>query len=116
MIDDDSINEAIRTNISRLRERHPQTESKVTHQVLADAIGIKRATLTNILLGNQRAPVHVIYRVCAFFGVQLTDVLPDIAEVSQTPKKAVIDVGLQQHELPEKATAALEKARQLISN
>ena len=115
MISDDKIYDGVRNNIQRLREKHPKTEKKITQQALAKAIGIKRATLTNIELGNQRAPVHVIYRVCDYFGVPLEDVMPAISDVEEEakPKKSIVDVGEERHSLPEQLSAAVKKARSL---
>lgn len=82
MLSEEEIYKAIRSNIVKLREKHPVTEKKVTQKALADAIGIERSTLTNILLGNQRPPIYVIYRICDFFSVPLDMVLPKIDDIS----------------------------------
>lgn len=87
-INDERIYESIRKGIRRLREYHPKNGKKVTQQDLADAIGITRATLTNIELGNQRVQVNVIYRICDYFDVPLKEVMPEIYEVKENHTKA----------------------------
>ncbi len=116
MINDEKVYDGLRKNILRLRERHPITDKKITQQALADFIGIKRATLTNIELGYQRTPVYVIYRICDYFGVSLEDLMPKLPDVKAQTTSSQIDVGQQQHSLPEKASAALERARLLNSD
>ncbi len=113
MINEEKVYKGLAYNISRLRERHPRTEKKITQKALAESIGIKRATLTNIELGNQRAPVHVIYRICDYFGVSLEEVMPKLSDVKMQAKSSSVDIGQQKHDLPEKITAAVEKARSL---
>lgn len=113
MINEDKVYDCLAKNILKLRERHPKTEKKITQKELAEAIGIKRATLTNIELGNQRTPVHVIYRICDYFGVSLEDVMPKMLEVKKQSKNSVVDIGEEKYDLPEKTSAVLEKARLL---
>jgi transcriptional regulator with XRE-family HTH domain len=111
MVNDDRIYEIIRKNIKTLREKHPQTEEKITQLKLADAIGIERSTLTNIELGNQRPPVHVLYRLCDFFGVALHELMPGLTDVQSTQQTTRIGVGPDQYELPSKTHAALDRLR-----
>jgi len=113
MISDEKVYTGVRQNILKLREKHPQTERKVTQAELAKKIGIKRATLTNIELGNQRAPIHVIYRVCDFFGVSLEEVMPPISEVKESEIMDVneVKVGGESHSVPAQLAGLVKKAR-----
>lgn len=116
MVNEDRIYGVIRKNIKSFREKHPKTEEKVTQLQLADAIGIERSTLTNIELGNQRPPVHVLYRLCDYFGITLDELMPKLAEVLDLPQTARIDVGPDRYELPSKTHAAIDRLRANILN
>lgn len=111
MVNEEMIYEIIRNNIKGLREKHPKTEEKVTQLKLADAIGIERSTLTNIELGNQRPPVHVIYRLCDYFGIELGELMPKLSDVRNLPQTARIGVGPDHYELPSKTHAAIDRLR-----
>lgn len=111
MVNYDRIYETIRKNIKSLREKHPRTEEKITQLQLAEAIGIERSTLTNIELGNQRPPVHVLYRLCDYFGVTLNEIMPGLEEVRNAPHTTRIGVGPDQYELPSKTHAAIDRLR-----
>lgn len=111
MINEEKIYEVIRRNIKSLREKHPKTEEKITQLKLADAIGIERSTLTNIELGNQRPPVHVIYRLCDYFGIALDELMPKLADVQDAPQTTRVGVGPDQYELPSKTHAAIDRLR-----
>lgn len=113
MIDEKKVYKGLAANIVKLRDRHPKTEQKITQKVLAESIGIKRATLTNIELGNQRAPVHVVYRICSFFDIALDDLLPNISDIKTQVKSSSVDIGREKHILSEKMSAAVDKARSL---
>jgi len=110
LISDDKVYESIREKIQALRNKHPETGKKITQKTLAHELGIKRATLTNIELGNQRAPVNIIYRVCDYFGVSLEDVMPKVSEVKEKVDIPQVDVDKVKRLLPEGVLAAVEKA------
>ena len=110
LISDDKVYDFIRKKIQALRNEHPETGKRITQQTLADALGIKRATLTNIELGNQRAPVNIIYRVCDYFGVSLEDVMPKVSEVKEEVDTPTVDVDEIKRLLPKGVLAAVEKA------
>lgn len=111
MVNEEKIYEIIRKNIKNLREKHPSTEEKITQLKLADAVGIERSTLTNIELGNQRPPVHVLYRLCDYFGVALDELMPKLTDVRDAPRTARVDVGPDRYELPSKTHAAIGRLR-----
>ena len=112
MISENEIRDRVRANIRRLRERHPKTERKVTQADLATAIGIERATLTNIEAGNQRAPLHVVYRLCDFFSVPLSEILPPLDELKKQEENSVeIEVGPDKYQVPKKMSELVKRVR-----
>lgn len=112
MIDEIKVREAVRANIRRLREKHPKTEKKVTQAELAEAVGIERATLTNIEKGNQRAPIHIIYRLCEYFAVPLTEILPPVEQFTeQNDAEVEVAVGPDKYQIPKKMSELVNRVR-----
>lgn len=112
MIREDLIYETVSRKIRELRQRHPVSETKITQRALAEEIGIDRSTLTNIEIGNQRPPLHVIYAICAYFDVPLSEFLPSLSSVLEHSSSEKIVVGDSEHEVQGK-TGALLKERYL---
>lgn len=113
MIDDDLIYRIIRQRIRTLREKHPRTQKRTTQANLSVALGIERSTLTNIELGNQRPPIHVLYRLCDYFGITLDELLPSLSLISDksSNKPSTVVVGPDEHELPNKTLALVDRIR-----
>ncbi len=113
MIDNVLLYEIIRHRIRTYRERHPQTNNKLTQASLATAIGIERSTLTNIELGNQRPPIHVLYALCEYFGLERDQFLPSLKEVRRKRVDAPtqVRIGNDLHDLPAKTSAVIDKLR-----
>lgn len=112
MINETKVREAIRANIRRLREKHPKTEKKVTQAELAEAVGIERATLTNIEKGNQRAPIHIIYRLCEYFSVPLAEILPPVdLLMEQSEADVEVAVGPDKYQIPKKMSELVNRVR-----
>lgn len=113
MRDETVIYDYIRQRIHDLRDSHPKTQNKTTQSALAKACGIERSTITNIELGNQRPPVHVLYRICSFFGIGLEDILPTVsyvrAHMEESPSSVV--VGSDRYDVQDKTHAAIDRLR-----
>ena len=56
--------------IKRVRQSACMTQAE-----LADTVGLRRVSITNIELGNQKPRVDTIYAVAAALGVQVSDIL-----------------------------------------
>lgn len=61
-------------------KRH-RIERGKTQAWLADRVGMLRTSITNIELGRQKAPLHVIYTLCAVLDVDPLDILPRLTEI-----------------------------------
>jgi transcriptional regulator with XRE-family HTH domain len=61
----------------------------VTQSQVAEATGLLRTSVTNIEAGRQKAPLHVLYRLCAFLGTEVAAVLPEIGMVVEADEEIV---------------------------
>lgn len=108
MIDEARLYELVQQQIQDLRKNRP--DKKTTQAKLAKAIGIKRSTLTNIELGNQRPPLHVIYRLCKYFDIGLEDLLPSLSRVDAdsvaNKSETEFKVGADEHVLRQTSKTA----------
>jgi len=82
MIDEKRLYQALGERIRRLRESR-SGERRMTQAELARLVGLERTSITNIERGNQKVPLHVIYRVCEALGITITDALPSVIEVQR---------------------------------
>lgn len=83
MIDEKRLYELLGARLRRLRESHVGSSGKLTQAALAQAIGLERTSITNIERGNQKVPLHVLYRICEVLQVSIFDLLPPPTEAQQ---------------------------------
>lgn len=62
----------IGARIALFREAAQLSQADLAHQ-----LGLARSSVTNIESGNQRLPLHTLYRIGLFLGVEPVDLLPD---------------------------------------
>lgn len=58
-----------------------ETGGKLSQKDLANKLGIKRTSITNIEAGNQNPPLHLIYEIALILNIPLKDILPTVSEV-----------------------------------
>jgi transcriptional regulator with XRE-family HTH domain len=70
-----------------------RAERGVSQQILADAIGLTRTSVTNIEKGRQKLLVHTLLQVADFFGVSVSYFVPPLTMQPATFKfsKSVSD-------------------------
>jgi len=51
-------------------------------QQLADKIGIKRSSISNIELGNQQISLIILYRICQVYDTEIYSLLPRVNDVA----------------------------------
>ncbi len=56
----------------------------MTQTQLAEVTGMLRTSITNIEAGRQKAPLHVLYRMCAALHIEAATILPKNAEIFQS--------------------------------
>jgi transcriptional regulator with XRE-family HTH domain len=70
-----------RTLGTRLRRK--RLETGLTQGQLADAADVLRTSIANIEAGRQKPPLHVLYRICAVLEVEVSTILPALADITQ---------------------------------
>lgn len=51
-------------------------------QQLADKIGLKRSSISNIELGRQQISLHLLYRVSQVYNTEIYTLLPSVKEIA----------------------------------
>ncbi len=79
-----------------------------TQGQVAEAAGVLRTSVANVEAGRQRAPLHLIYRICAALNLEVGRVLPRVAQVAGTPNIPV-ELGQTVVDLPPKGAEFLRE-------
>jgi len=97
MIDEKCLYETVGVRLKQLREGQAGGKrGRLTQGELADLVGLERTSITNIENGNQKIPVHVLFRICEQLNVSVSDILPSIKEVTvDTAAEAPLTFGSQ---------------------
>jgi DNA-binding XRE family transcriptional regulator len=56
---------------------------RMTQAELAQLVGLERTSITNIEKGTQKVPLHVLYRMCEIFKIDISAALPSVKEVCE---------------------------------
>jgi len=89
MIDERRLFREVGQKIRQLRETQTGSRARLTQAELAEMIGLKRTSITNIERGNQKVPLHVLYRICEALRASIADVMPGTAEVQAQPETSL---------------------------
>lgn len=92
MVDEKRLYLAVGQKIRKIREDQSLLGKKLTQGKLADDVGLERTSITNIEQGNQKLPLHILYRICNALNVPLEAVLPPLSEVRGADPNAVAEV------------------------
>ncbi len=82
MISDERLYQVLGARLKKLREGE-DGNSRFTQAELAAKVGLERTSITNIEKGNQKVPLHVLYKLCEVFKVDISSVLPALSEVQE---------------------------------
>lgn len=107
MIDEKRLYTALGERIRSAREGHPT--GRMTQADLADAVGLERTSITNIEKGNQKIPVHMLYRLCQVLRIPISEILPALAEVSREEESAQLNFGGQTYRTTPRVAEALSE-------
>lgn len=70
--------------------RQARKTAGLTQEVLADRVGLSRPSITNIELGKQQLPLHMIEAFASVLGMKSCELLPEDVrgqKAEQMPKK-----------------------------
>ncbi len=97
MIDDKRLYETLGVRLKQLREGQAGGKrGRLTQGELAELVGLERTSITNIESGNQKVPLHVLFRICEQLNVSVTDLLPSMKDVTvSVPTEAALTFGSQ---------------------
>lgn len=65
---------------TRVRDR--RKAASLTQSELATAIFVSRTTITNLELGNQQVPIHVLLAIADTLELELSELVPSSAELA----------------------------------
>lgn len=112
MLDDPRLYDVIG---ARLRDARERKRPRVTQEDLARSIGLERSSISNIESGKQRAPLHIIYRICELLGVDIAEVFPRLNEVAveeeAEQKQSLVQLGSETIRLPEQVANIVRRLR-----
>lgn len=50
---------------------------------LASELGVARSSISHLESGNQQIPIHIIYKICDYLKINLSDLLPTDQEIKE---------------------------------
>jgi DNA-binding XRE family transcriptional regulator len=104
-IEEELLYRRIGESVRRRRKEVGMTQSQVAAEV-----GVLRTSVTNIETGRQKAPLHLLFKICAALGIETSTVIPENAEVVR-PYAVPVEVDGEIRFMPPKAAVALERLR-----
>jgi DNA-binding XRE family transcriptional regulator len=111
MLDDQRLYAFIGERIRQIRETH---SPRMSQQELAEILKLKRTSVTNIELGNQKPTLDALYLLCEHFELKLETVLPPVSEVTvkaMPPAERSVTIGGKSQEVGAMTAKLVEKLR-----
>ncbi len=105
MISEERLYAGIGRRIRSYREGQDGS-ARMTQAELAQLVGLERTSITNIEKGTQKVPLHVLYRLCEIFKVDVSAALPSIEEVREDGQDEWRSVDDNKLKLPPQAARA----------
>lgn len=103
-IDAKLLYDSVRQRIKALRTA--EIDTRLSQAELGEVLGLKRSTVANLESGTQRASLHNIYEICAHYNLELSDLLPSVADIRKRSK------GLKYEGVDPGLSTVLEKLQQ----
>lgn len=80
MIDADLLNNLVKDEIRKIRTA--DTGNKMSQKEMGDIMKLSRSAVANLETGKQRVSLHNIYSLCEHWDLDLSVLLPSIADVT----------------------------------
>jgi transcriptional regulator with XRE-family HTH domain len=68
-----------------------RSSTGLSQNKLAKKLGLSRVSVVNIEKGRQRPPVHVLWKIAEALGVEITDLIPALAQIANTEASVHLD-------------------------
>ena len=107
MIDHERLYALIGERIRSIREA--QTP-RMRQEDLARVLSLQRTSIANIEKGQQRLTLEAIYRLCERFGLEVSDIVPPLSQVTRAEAHPIV-IGGQAQQLGVKTARVLEQLR-----
>jgi DNA-binding XRE family transcriptional regulator len=91
MVDEGRLYKALGERLKVHRERQDTARGKMTQAKLAQEVGLERTSITNIERGNQKVPLHVLYRICEALQVPINEVLPPLLDIKAADEQPMLE-------------------------
>lgn len=75
----------------KIRQR--RTDQQITQEQLASQLQISRTSVTNIELGIQKPPLHLLYEICGILNIEIDEIIPTLKDLKKTKN----DVNMRVH-------------------
>lgn len=79
MINENEIYKIVGENLASARK----SRLKITQSDMAKRLNLTRTSISNIERGKQKAPLSLIYMYCLEVDKEITDILPNLRDLSQ---------------------------------
>lgn len=89
------------------RLKAKRSEMKISQSELAKVVGVLRTSISNIETGRQKAPLHLLYNICAALNVEPSAILPSLGEIQSSTVQIRTNAGMQ--EVPPKAASVVQQ-------
>jgi len=86
MTDFDEVYRVLGRKVRQMRE-----VQRMSHDSLAQHLGISRASMVNIEAGRQRAPLHLLWQIAEVLHCKLIELIPTPDEVAVRPNQGLLD-------------------------
>jgi DNA-binding XRE family transcriptional regulator len=110
MLDAQRLYTLIGDRVRRIRET--QTP-RMSQEDLARILELKRTSVTNIELGKQKLTLDAVYRLCEHFGLDISEIMPAVADVTHALGRSVV-VGGKAQEVGVKTASVVERLRPTV--
>jgi transcriptional regulator with XRE-family HTH domain len=115
MIDDRRLYQAVGEKVRNLREAQQGVKGHMTQGELAALVGLERTSITNIERGNQKVPLHVLFRIAEVLKAPITEVLPSVGQVSLNKEEQIYE-DVEFGDSTVKATPLVKQAVEALLN
>lgn len=88
--------------------RRKREVANLTQAQLAERVGVLRTSITNIEAGRQKAPLHLIYELCAVLQVDIKDILPPLSELAET-QNSTVEIGGRLKNVPPRSAELIDE-------